>query len=404
MERRSLLDDEIHEHANVFDDEFAEEFDGVVDGYRPSDRERDAETGEVDGHPIRTVSAHYASTPVSPGISARPSRNSTQKSRSGPGGGTAENPFASPEDGDEGTPSLSFEPEFAGHRSMSSASSNNFARTGSQRFVSGPSHPYGMYPQGTMGRSPSLATQSTVRPAHWRSTSLRNGPQHPYTLYPQCVTEDVDDDEDDIRQNPVPVGFPGLGQSYQRRLGPDGEEQDIIGEDGHTEQLPPYSRYPEDGPEKVPLLVPEAPQALHSRAPVAGTDPTMELMHTTLLPQVSREPQSMTDASSMRSSGRPMSIANVELMHSREQSAANKSWNEKTWKEKRNTKFCGIPLWWIILAVCVVTFIVAVISGVLGGFFANARKHHHPYVDPLSSRMPSANISQGLCSGQIIIL
>jgi len=301
------------------------------------------------------------------------------------GGVAAENPFASPDDGEEQIPILAFEPDFPG-RSMSLASSHQFARTGSVRFGDGPSHPYGMYPQGTMPRSPSIATQSTARVAHRHSNSLRrNGPQHPYALYPQGVSEDIDiddDEEDDdmAPNNPVPVGFPGLGQSYQRRLGPDGEEQDIVGMYGHTEQLPPYSRYPEDGPEKVPLLAPEAPSALHSRAPVAGSDPTMDLMHTHIQPQPTQHPQSMTDASNLRA-GRPHSMASMERMHSNspeDSVLSNKSWKEKSWQEKRKTKFCGVPFWLILLAAFVLGFIAAVIGGVLGGFFSRWKHHAKP--------------------------
>jgi len=390
MERRSLMDDNMEaarEDRDVFDDEHeVDDFDGVVDGFRPSDHDRDAgddeaeeegEEGEEEEEPVRTVSAHVASGAVSPVASGRPSRSSMRK-----GGVAAENPFASPDDGEEQIPILAFEPDFPG-RSMSLASSHQFARTGSVRFGDGPSHPYGMYPQGTMPRSPSIATQSTARVAHRHSNSLRrNGPQHPYALYPQGVSEDIDiddDEEDDdmAPNNPVPVGFPGLGQSYQRRLGPDGEEQDIVGMYGHTEQLPPYSRYPEDGPEKVPLLAPEAPSALHSRAPVAGSDPTMDLMHTHIQPQPTQHPQSMTDASNLRA-GRPHSMASMERMHSNspeDSVLSNKSWKEKSWQEKRKTKFCGVPFWLILLAAFVLGFIAAVIGGVLGGFFSRW-KHH----------------------------
>lgn len=389
MERRSLLDDDMTQRrasasANVFDDEYeVDEFDGVADGFRPSDHDRDGGE-EVEEQPIRTVSAHYATSPVSPMIpSGRPSRNSTRKSRS------HENPFVSPEDGEERAPSLSFEPaDHFAHRSVSSASSHNFAQTGSPRFGAGPSHPYGMYPQGTIARSPSIATQSTIRPPQ-RQSSVRGGPQHPYTLYPQGVDEGSDDDDDPTPQNPVPIGFPGLGQSYRRQVGPEGEEQDIIGEDGHTEQLPPYTRYPEDGPEKMPLLVPEAPVPLHSRAPVAGTDPTMALMHTPIQPQPVPRQQSMTDQSSLV---RHPSMASVELMHSnsgQDSLASKKSWKEKSWKEKRKTKVCGIPFWWILLSVCVACFIAIVLGGVIGGFVENVKAHHKPYVSGYIYRVRS---------------
>ncbi|KAK4956854.1 hypothetical protein LTR10_006382 [Elasticomyces elasticus] len=395
MERRSLLDDGVvtptRELANVFDDEFeVEDFDGVVDGFRPSDHDRETSMRRsMEDHiqPTRTMSLRSEARPVSFTTTSTPSavsRNSTRKSRSQP------NPFASPED-EERTPSLlSFEPDLA-RRSVSSASSQNFARTSSPRFGPGPSHPYGMYPQGTVQRTSSIATQSTVR-ASQGQPATQGGPQHPYTLYPQGVNED--DDEETTLQDAVPVGFPGLGRSYQRRVGPDGEEQDMIGEDGHAEQLPPYTRYPEDGPEKMPLLgVPAPPTALHSRAPVAGTDPTMALMHDPIRPAQTPQPQSMTDASTLRGS-RPASLANIESMNSRSAQnslLSNKSWNEKSWKEKRKTKVCGIPFWWLILGVCVASFITAVLAGVIGGFLAHEKQNTQKALDAASTRFYDAS-------------
>ena len=186
-----------------------------------------------------------------------------------------------------------------------------------------------------------------------------------------------------VQENPVPIGFTGLGQSYQRRRGPDGEELDIIGADGHTEQLPPYTRYPEDAPEKVPLLeVPAPPTALHSRAPVAGTDPTMDLMHTSIRPETVAPPrQSMTDASTLaRTISRPGTIRSVRSVGDadsyQETAHSKKSWSEKSWKEKRKTRICGIPFWWILLSICVVGFVAAVLGGVIGGF-VEQHKHHH---------------------------
>ncbi|KAK4570352.1 hypothetical protein LTR86_002432 [Recurvomyces mirabilis] len=396
MDRR-LLDGEttpVGENRNVFDDEFeAEDFDGVADGFRPSDHDRE---GGMRSHgrdatfaPVRTTSVRStrstrsSASTVTREPSGAYSRSSMRKSRG------QDNPFASPED-DERTPSLTFEPDIT-HRSVSSASSSNFAGTGSPRFGAGPSHPYGMYPQGTIPRSPSIATQSTVR-ASVRHSISQDGPQHPYTMYPQGVGEE--DDDDHAPQNLVPVGFPGLGQSYQRRLGPEGEEQDIIGEDGHTEQLPPYTRYPEDGPEKMPLLTaPSAPTALHSRAPVAGTDPTMALMHDSLRPPPTPRPQSMMDASTLRGSRAP-SLANVEAMTTQSTSKSllsYKSWSEKSWKEKRKTKFCGIPFWWILLSVSVVVFIATVLGGVIGGFVMNQNQKTQNILAQASSTLYDAS-------------
>jgi hypothetical protein len=90
-------------------------------------------------------------------------------------------------------------------------------------------------------------------------------------MYPQNV---VDEDEPPVPavQSAIPVGFPGLNTGYHRRIGPDGEEQDIIGPDGHTEQLPPYSRYPEEGSTNAPSKAALAVDAnvAHTVTPVAA--------------------------------------------------------------------------------------------------------------------------------------
>ena len=395
-QRRSLLDGDAtptQERANVFgdehevDDEF--EWDGMADGFRPNvDRDEGEERqDEVDGHPIRSISAHYAPGTITPTIGASVNRNSTRKSRAYP------NPFASPEDERPTSPngqrdhSLEFERDDVLRRSISSASSSQFAPTHSPRFGAGPSHPYNIYPQtATLARTPSNATQSTVVAPSGRQSYSNNVPAHPYGMYPQGVGEDMDDEDDDtddfgIRQNPVHVGFPGLGQNYTRRLGPDGEDQDLIGEDGHTEQLPPYTRYPEDAPEKAPLLMPTAPPSLFSRAPVAGTDPSMPLMHDHIQPAPTPAPQSMTDASTLHRQNSRMS-STLALIHSNTSTentsirAAKKDWAEKTWKEKRKTRFCafgnfrGVAFQWILVVICVIAFVTALLGGVIGGFVA----------------------------------
>jgi hypothetical protein len=139
----------------------------------------------------------------------------------------------------------------------------------------GPSHPYGMYPQHTMVRPASVATTSTERQPH-RSMSLQR-PTHPYAMYSQSGLADEEPLEEPAQspvpqiQTAIPVGFPGLNAGYHRVLGPDGEEQDIIGPDGHTEQLPPYTRYPEEGPTKASMAA-EASASRVIPAPIQVAD------------------------------------------------------------------------------------------------------------------------------------
>ncbi|KAL1891635.1 hypothetical protein Sste5346_007551 [Sporothrix stenoceras] len=100
-----------------------------------------------------------------------------------------------------------------------------------------------MYPQNVrMARTLSGVTTSTVAPSESSYTGPR-GPTFPYAMYPQNTV---------AGSSAMPVaghsvGFPGMADNYQRRIGPDGEDvADLIGPDGHTEQLPPYTRYPDE--------------------------------------------------------------------------------------------------------------------------------------------------------------
>lgn len=136
-------------------------------------------------------------------------------------------------------------------RSMSTVSNSSMPRAQSPyQGATGPSHPYGMYSQDTdIVRNPSSATNSTVRMPE-RSYAGPNGPTQPYGLYSQNTALEDQLNLDSNMVRPVP-GFPRQEQNYRRRFDHDGEEAaDIIGPDGYTEQLPPYSRYANDIPPK----------------------------------------------------------------------------------------------------------------------------------------------------------
>ncbi len=104
----------------------------------------------------------------------------------------------------------------------------------------GPSFPYQMYPQNVRPARTLSVTTASTDPASDESYAGPRGPAHPYGLYPQTTAA--------APTAAIPVGFPRHGRPpYQRQIGPEGEEiADMIGPDGHTEQLPPYSRYPDE--------------------------------------------------------------------------------------------------------------------------------------------------------------
>lgn len=133
--------------------------------------------------------------------------------------------------------------------SMNNTSAFVMSRTQSPfQGATGPSHPYGMYPQGTgISRNPSSATTSSAR-APDRTHAGASGPTQPYGMYPQSTVPENEVILGAEIIQPMP-GFPGHGRNYQRRFGPDSDEAaDIVGPDGYTEQLPAYTRYANEVP------------------------------------------------------------------------------------------------------------------------------------------------------------
>lgn len=117
---------------------------------------------------------------------------------------------------------------------------------GPYRGPTAPSHSYSFYPQDTRpARTMSIATTSTMPSVRPESEyNGPTGPSHPYSMYPQMPLEEATPEP---AVPAIPVGFATAADPYQRRLGPEGEElADIIGPDGHTEELPPYTRYPDE--------------------------------------------------------------------------------------------------------------------------------------------------------------
>jgi len=206
-----------------------------------------------------------------------------------------------------------------------------------------------MYPQVT--RNSSVTTASTVRPAE-RPFVGGAGPEHPYAMYPQNT---VAEEEDTSLPVPgLPVGFPGMGQNYQRRLRQEGEDvADIIGPDGHTEQLPPYSRYPDYAAAKSGVVEPAS--ALDVPDATVSADPPMS-------------PQSRMSSRTM------FSETNVELNTAAARTADNDasgSFKERLKKKGKRRVCCGIPLW--VFGLFLFVLLGIVIGGVIGGVVGSQR-------------------------------
>lgn len=240
------------------------------------------------------------------------------------------------------------------HRTSSTSSRFSIPRPQSPYAgASRPSHPYAMYPQVT--RASSIASASTIRPAE-RSFIAPTGPEHPYSMYPQnTVPEDGDVQ---VPPTSITLGFPGLGQLYQQSSRSAGDDiADIVGVDGHVEELPPYTRYPEHGVPK------DSNPQLDSA--VSGSD--QNGADTPASPQSTPSPFSDSDV--------VLNVAAARTTGSDSDSSFKERWREKS----RKKILCGLPLWCLLVLIAVM-LLMGGIGGVIGAILAN-REAREPVTD-----------------------
>ncbi|KAF1978382.1 hypothetical protein BU23DRAFT_449886 [Bimuria novae-zelandiae CBS 107.79] len=257
-------------------------------------------------------------------------------------------------------------------------------------FGSGPSHPYAMYPQNTMARNASISTTATQQPQQ-RSLSppLQTGPSHPYGMYSQNTVED----ETPVPpvQSVIPVGFPGINTGFHRQIGPDGEEQDIVGPFGHTEQLPPYSRYPEEGPTKASMAAEASATPVESRSnPMAASNIALPInaeppvppppaspisplasIAPALLPQQRPETQTGNAAPRPATTNESASLLTSEEGAVVEKAEEEPSVKKANWRCKR--LWGKIPLT-VVIALLVLLLIFAIVLGAAIGTFVTKNR------------------------------
>lgn len=281
--------------------------------------------------------------------------------------------------------------------------------------ATGPSHPYAMYPQVGVSRSPSVTTTSTVRPMD-RPLGDANAPQHPYAMYSQNVVleEGMDGidapldtpiDSTPIDPPVIPLGFPGLNQAYQRPPGrADDDVGDLIGPDGHTEQLPPYSRYPDGGGPKVvedgyesvsdPGVPREAQQPNEAQQ---GTQPILNASSGALA--LAPEQQGASQRGSGTGNGNGSGIGNGNGNGNGSEIGRNESpplatgaaaaapvsgvmaFEEKLKSKGKKTACCGLPVWTLVLVIAVMV-VAASIGGAIGGVLGARKAENNENAKP----------------------
>jgi hypothetical protein len=204
-----------------------------------------------------------------------------------------------------------------------------------------PTQPYTMYPQVT--RASSIASESTVRPVE-RAYVGTGGPEHPYGMYPQNTVDEEEDDGTHGPQSAIPLGFPGMAQAYSGNQASGHDLGDIVGRDGHIEQLPPYTRYADNTIAKA------------SSDDIPTPNAVVDI------------PPSTTTATS------PTANSDVDLNTAANTNAGQPEYNEKSKASRRlRRKICwGISLcvWLLVIGVIVVA---ATLGGVIGGVIGNER-------------------------------
>ena len=347
------------DNVNVFSDDFAVDGSPVADGFRPTQ--------------LPSATRESAPRPTTPPRTNKPAsigdsktdiarRIGGQSSSQAP---AARNSFTlqhDTSDTPQRIPSM-IQSDISRRISTVSSTSTAIPRTQSPYVgADAPSHPYGMYPQDTQLNRAS--TISSIRPSR---------PAHPYGMYPQDTTGESEANPLANTTDIASVGFPGLGHRYARRLGPDGEDaDDIIGPDGHTEQLPPYTRFPDGVPPKERLASaiqeafgPGSPQTPETSSPTEAGVPEAAA--------AVGAGAGVFAGAAVNGAGAPQSITDG-TQNSEEHLRPKEKWVEKS---KQRTCFGRLPVWAVALIIGAIVIVAAVVGALIGRLVPNSPKHPH---------------------------
>ena len=206
-----------------------------------------------------------------------------------------------------------------------------------------------MYPQ--VMRVSSIATGSTVQQVE-RPFVPHHAPEHPYAMYPQNTVAEEEDDGP-LAHLSIPLGFPGMGQQYQGGRTPIRNDiADIVGADGHVEELPPYTRYADE-------FVPKE-EVRDCSIPVDAA-PIMEARA-----DVRVAPHSAPIISPDNAVG--LNTAITQTASSEKCGSLRERWKQNS----RKRLCCGIPLWAVLPIIGVLLFGV-LIGGIIGGVLAKKK-------------------------------
>ena len=169
-----------------------------------------------------------------------------------------------------------------------------------------------------------------------------SGPEHPYAMYSQNTVPE----EDSASLNPatIPVGFPGMGLQYQGGAETRREDiADIVGPDGHIEELPPYTQYADEVAPK------ETPSSIH-----VVSSPAAAPQNASPSPQCAQI-HCLENGLELNNSSSRNTVRD-----------SKGSFKEKIKRKSRQRVCCGLPLCFFF-AIIVVLFLGVLLGGVIGG-------------------------------------
>lgn len=334
------------DNPNIFSDDYA------VENHNASGRSSPAsQLSDDDRQPVASVDSPTPRHSLSRNVSQEDPRLSIRRSMVKPMH-LRHHPQSSYPNRNQSTASRASYAQSSTQRTSSTSSRFSIPRSQSPYVgPTGPTQPYGLYPQAT--RASSMTSGSTVRPTE-RAFVGTGGPEHPYAMYSQNVAP-----EDEVPGLPT-VGFDSSRRDFQMQRGPERADfEDIIGPDGHAEQLPPYSRYADNIAPKV--------AAEYADSPPSGNPSIRET-----LPRVISMQRSFSHRSHFE-----VAEPNVPQMTPRPETSSSDDDSSGSFKEKlkatgRRRICCGLQLWVIgtILG-------VLLLGGLLGGIVGAVVGNHH---------------------------
>lgn len=337
------------DNPNVFSDDYA------VDRLNDSGRSSPvSQLSDDDREPLPSVQPSTPRRSISHRMSQEESRLNARRSTTKPSHLRHHPQYSYPNRHQSTASRISYAQSTA-HRTSSTSSRFSIPRSQSPYAgPTGPTQPYGMYPQAT--RASSVTSGSTVRPPE-RAFVGAGGPEHPYAMYSQNVGS-----EDETPDLPT-VGFDGSREPFQRQRGPEGADfEDIIGPDGHAEQLPPYSRYADNVAPKV--------AAEYADTPPSG-DPSTRQSVRENAPRVISMQRSFSHRShfEVTDTDTPLRSPRTNVSSGEDGSG---SFKEKVRATGRRRICCGLQLW-VVAAMLAVLLLAGLVGGIIGAVVGN---HH----------------------------